>query len=421
MTRYRVTDTPNAPGLFEITGRYVLTQTFPLPSAEKLMTYDEVVPNYHIRSAKGEIFNNPFSSTRIVCAAEGSYSGVEVISTPKVYNHRRTLSSRYNPALFGDKLNIDDARARCRINALGAVNGTEVDAGAFAGEWHKTRTLHRTVGNSILKAFNEGAKYKKGSFKRIPMYDMEGRPLLNSKGKPMYKYSSTKSEVYGSSSRKTGHLADVWLGIRMGLAPLLSELEGACRFLSQNKALRRTARGREVVTKQSKTIQLVDDTWQANLWVHEHLRTQTVSISNGILYETTAAARAVAQLGGTRLASTLWELTTFSFMIDWFVNVGAWLDAVQPSGAHKTLCAWESTHDTIVDTMSVNQTFQKSLGGTDYVSVSWKEGFTLATTVKSRNIWVPTVPSSPALGSGFSTLRSADFAALIVKRLPFFR
>lgn len=313
-------------------------------------------------------------------------------------------------------LDTEQAAAKAAIDAIQNVQRTEIDAVAFLGEWDKTRNLHRSVGNALVKLANPTVnRYRGRRMRRIPLYDERGLPVLNRRGHPTFRYAHDDEEFYGSTrSEKTKQLADLFLSYKMGVVPLLHDLEGAVKMLSQNKALRRTARSNEVLSVVDTNVQ----TFQDNMvtWRLTKSSSRILSIRYGILYEDTAVGRAVAQLGLSRPLTSAWELVPYSFVIDWFVGVGDWLDANQPSLASKTLCAWASTRDqrSLVVTIDQAQTFE-SYGHT-YES-SWSGTLTNIERHTVRNPWNVSVPTRPALGSGFNPSRCADFAALVLQKV----
>jgi len=122
------------------------------------------------------------------------------------------------------------------------------------------------------------------------------------------------------------------------------------------------------------------------------------------------------QLGLSRPLTSAWELVPYSFVIDWFVGVGDWLDANQPSLASKTLCAWASTRDQRSLVAAINQTENVSSGGVTTTG-SWSGTLTSIERYNQRDPWNVSVPTRPALGSGFNTSRCADFAALVLQKV----
>lgn len=417
---------------FTYSPRVIESSTSYRPNSE--VSDDVVVPDYKKRSVQGEVFNNPYSKTVKTMAVSGECSwnyynvdnfvntGFDRKFLHEFYQGR--LSSGVTPQLvFPDAVQFE---RNAQIQCLASVNKTDFESLTFAGEWSKTKVLHREVGRALLKLFLDPKsgllfatklKYKKARVKRIPLYDHEGRPLLNRKGNPTYKYLHDEAYVSGKSSLGKD-VANTYLVGRYGVGPLLHDLEGALKHLTRSRALRKTARGTYSLNatasmnfNASAVGESVPGQW---------LRNGDKTVRYGIYYETTAFMSGAAGLGLTRPLSTLWELTPYSFVFDWLINVGGWLDAIQPSGATKELSAWVSTRDMTYDylTCSGGATVNK-LEQSSADHWSWRAASTLVSTETafSRQIWTPSVPKFPALGSGFNPLRSFDLMTLIVQKI----
>lgn len=406
----------------------VTESSLQLPDLENRSMHDEVVLGYKKRSAAGEIFNNPFNSSVVKFEAHDTYHGTvrdKVLDKMKhsttTYQGGYLLSSLW-PGFNFPAINLDTANAErnAKLQCLASVNKTEFDSGTFIAEWAKTKVLHREVGQALLKIFTEGAVHrkKKSSVKKIPLYDDLGRPRLNRQGKPIYRYQHTVSDTSDKlSSSRTEAVANAYLIGRFGIGPLIADMESAVKFLCSGSHVRQTARGREILTGSStNTFGIGDDAGKKTHIVE--LRSQrTIDVRVGFLYETDPISRAVAQLGLTRPLSTMWELTPYSFVIDRFVKVGEWLDAVQPAGFVKPLAAWVSTTETLVRQATVSSVHHRQAG--DYTfDCSWN-GNALSTAVhKARSPWSDfTVPKLPTVGGDVTSMHAVDYAALVLQKL----
>lgn len=421
MLRSRVISSPNAPGLYvRKTQGSSEKRLVVKPDAVKRTTVDTVVPNFRKRSAKGEVFCNSFSSILREFSADDTrsynYYNSGVWYESRHWSNGAALIETVGTSFQTLNLDTEQAAAKAATDAIRNVQKTEIDAVAFVGEWDKTRNLYRSVGNALVKLANPTVnRYKGRRMRRIPLYDERGLPILNRNGKPTFRYAHDGEEFFGGArSEKTKQSADLYLSYKMGVVPLLHDLEGAVKVLSQNKALRRTARSNEVLSVTTTDVQTFGDNGMS--WGITKSSSRTLSIRYGILYEDTAVGRAVAQLGLSRPLSSAWELVPYSFVVDWFVGVGDWLDANQPSLASKTLCAWASTRDQRSFVATVNQT-QKVRIGSFTIEGSWSGTLTNIERHNVRNPWDVSVPTRPALGSGFNPSRCADFAALVLQKV----
>lgn len=395
---------------------------------------DVVVPGYKLRSAQGEVFNNPYSKFVKTMAASGggSYSYYNIDAYVSTGSDAKFLYDFYQGRMGGGvtpSLVFPDevqSERNARIQCLASVNQTDFDSLTFAAEWSKTKILHRQVGQALLKLFLDPKsglllatklKYKKARVKRVPLYDHEGRPLLNRKGDPTYKYTHTEASISGKSSLGKD-VANAYLVGRYGVGPLLHDLEGALKHLTKSRALRKTARGTYSLNATA-TMNFNAPVFGESV-PGQWLRTGEKTVRYGIYYETTAFMSGAAGLGLTRPLKTIWELIPYSFVFDWLINVGGWLDAIQPSGATKELSAWVSTRSMTYDYLNCsggrtdNRLDQSSA---DYFSWSADATFVSTETAFTRQLWAPNVPTFPALGSGLNPLRSFDLMTLIVQKI----
>lgn len=134
----------------------------------------------------------------------------------------------------------------------------------------------------------------------------------------------------GKGAATASLMADVWLTYRLGVTPLMSELDGLYN-ISQQKAYQR-------------------ENWSFRVSAR-HYRERGGVATRGIDYKksgiqefyanelhgytcTLVAAPVkkeldrLAQFGLDNLPGTIWELTTFSFVVDYFVNVGDFLQSL---------------------------------------------------------------------------------------------
>jgi hypothetical protein len=111
---------------------------------------------------------------------------------------------------------------------------------------------------------------------------------------------------------------------------------------------------------------------------------------------------------------TVWELVPWSFVVDWFVNVGDWIQAVTPNPSVTVKGSWTTT---IVRTRDEVGPIRATLyvgtpPATTYVSVADGGDFTSESVIRISN---PSLPLSPQLTSGpLSALHSVDGLALLV-------
>lgn len=125
-------------------------------------------------------------------------------------------------------------------------------------------------------------------------------------------------------------VADVWLMHRLAVTPLLSELEGSLNVLRQKVGLRDnwvfkvTARHyvnrSSVATKPTDTFNSGVQSFSC-MELHGYTVTFVAAPLQGDVDR-------MAQLGLDNPLATLWELATLSFVVDYFISVGNYLEAL---------------------------------------------------------------------------------------------
>lgn len=238
----------------------------------------------------------------------------------------------------------------------------------------------------------------------------------------MVKYRNLRAGKTAASFAKAS--ANAWLEYRYGWKPLI--LDGEAIIDEVHKKRDRCQRRRLVVRKGCSGEISSSGSSPAAL-VYEGLATQVSWTATrkwrsgaGIMYEVvnSTPSEQLASFLGSRardLPSTVWELIPLSFVVDWFSNVGSWLQAVMPDPNINVLGHWSS----VVETYEVSsygscatpvpppvQYYSGSLGSQTEKTVSYV-----------RDCSSP-VPQSPAWRiTPLSKLRQIDAVSLLVNPL----
>jgi hypothetical protein len=181
-------------------------------------------------------------------------------------------------------------------------------------------------------------------------------------GKPR---DSRLKEYRSAAKRGSKNLAGNYLEFHFGWAPLVADIYGATQVLSAPiKSTRVRGKGT--------TVERIDLTYPGtNLRYKYDIQCgcqliSDVYISNPNLYLTT-------QLGLTNPAVVAWELVPFSFVVDWFVNVGQFLASftdfhgltlVSPATTYRQDCTYYHMND-YGDSVTVRKVKVLRQGGID--------------------------------------------------------
>lgn len=124
-------------------------------------------------------------------------------------------------------------------------------------------------------------------------------------------------------------LSSLWLQYQYAFKPIIMDIEDVLSELQKQTFVpRRTARTQQVRDVDS-TVQHVGVTGGIN--INFTTRTQTRYIVRAtIMYDSIVTPAKQFGLTWRELPSTAWELTPWSFVVDWFINVGDYLRAIVP-------------------------------------------------------------------------------------------
>jgi hypothetical protein len=203
-----------------------------------------------------------------------------------------------NPSLSYDE-NVGDI---ARLKALSKFNQRDIDLGTAWKERGKTIQLVHGVAVTGVEALNAIRK-------------RNGRELLNVLG------------LDHSTARARG-VVDASLAYHYGMKPLLQDVAGAVQALSRlpPEQWRLTCKGTQAdERKQSKTVNLgLFMPFRAD----SHLRVSNRSIISAVQRPLTREQDMLWALGLDNPLGTAWELTPYSFVVDWLLPIGDWLGAL---------------------------------------------------------------------------------------------
>ena len=134
--------------------------------------------------------------------------------------------------------------------------------------------------------------------------------------------------------------ADSWLEYRYGWKPIIMDTNSIQKVYSQKaKKLDRSflvARASESGSRvQTRSFQGVPfhglPHWKGGGTL---TLSETAKVGAGVYYGLTGLAPTAAEIYGTRardIPQSLWETIPYSFVVDWFTNIGDWLQAITPA------------------------------------------------------------------------------------------
>lgn len=139
-----------------------------------------------------------------------------------------------------------------------------------------------------------------------------------------------------------------WLEYHFGWEPLVKDIYNSIDLLSKGPPSGRFV-GRGVLTK---TYTMYDGSyavsWNPWIWVGNYMYRKTVVVRSSTRMQATVVVDSenlflASQLGLTNPAAVLWEVVPFSFVVDWFTNVGDYISQFSDLAGCRLVDAF-STH-----------------------------------------------------------------------------
>lgn len=302
------TDTAWTVTVFDPSGRQAAKYFNPgvtnLATSRELM-WDIPTPGFKKRSYEGQIINSPMRREVYV-----SDTPPTVVSSHTVYKDGGSATVKgiqplHVPSfsLKTPQLSIDTAVTKAYAN----ITANEQNALLWLGEFRETIDMFHSMGQSLLRLYRSTALQRK-------------------------RYIEGKLTVSEAQS--------LTLGLLYGLLPLSQSIEQWQKGLLKHKpAGRNTARGFNTFTE---TKNFSYDAGDANFKIQvtgtESLKT---NIRAGVLYDVQLPPFPyVTAIDVKSVVSTLYALSRLSFVLEWFINVGATLTAWSPALGTNELSAW---------------------------------------------------------------------------------
>jgi hypothetical protein len=210
-------------------------------------------------------------------------------------------------------------------------------------------------------------------------------------------------------------LAARYLELRYALRPLVYDAKGVLRMVESTnlyKATRATARGFQRYDDEVSDTILITD--QGDPHTVERSRKEEWNCRAGVLTDVYTTGLSVS--GADQLLESAWELIPFSFIIDWFINIGSTIAAWSPSAGVEKLTSWVVRHkvttclNTVTEYHFANQVCEVEIYNFDSCQKA------LVTTAIVRDV-NPELSKFPAIKVDLSTAKLADLILIIKQTL----
>lgn len=302
-----------------------------LETGESELMVDVVVPQFRRKVAEGQVFFNPMVKTRRSYALTGN--GFHMRSTspscpnPLRYDEfkregpmvQQFVPTYFNPETGKYRLRVDRLIKESEVSKL----ITEASTAALAD-----------VGRSTHNGWETLAEAKK-SMGMLNQALSQANGILFNKG----------------IARRAKEQGNAWLLWRYGIRPLLRAMEEATKALEDLAGtVRKTDRS---VLSLSRDSQEVQSNVHGNLITNVLVtKTHHVSVRAAVLSETTKNVQSALGLTAMDAMDLPWELVKYSFVSDWFLNIGDRLSALAPLVGVKLLGSCVTVHHVYTATYS---------------------------------------------------------------------
>lgn len=319
------------------------TLDFPVNVGISREMSDCVVPGFARRSARGEVFNNPMSKTKTIRTCNLGPRSYTVNYTgnanpPPDCTFSWTCGS--SPAALNimggatghldlPDINVSRLRSLAGTQATAAIDSPEFQGAVFLAELRETIGYLSNPLRSYQKFLTKVRRDKRKGEPRNP------------------RYHGKRGQSRLLSTRE--YLSQEWLSYRYALRPIAYDtsdaLDAIVKVVSGVEPVRKTARGSASATSSTNSSGPAPG---SSSYEFDQETRRTVDVRAGVLYE---LSRSSDTFGVDLLDLPLaaWEAIPFSFIADWFANIGPFISAISPVSGVNRLASWTSVK-TIDDT-----------------------------------------------------------------------
>jgi hypothetical protein len=239
-------------------------------------------------------------------------------------------------------------------------------------------------------------------------------------------WSAARKKAWRRKTKKHAAKAvsKAWLTYRYGVRPIIYDVEKLLNAIMNKPALRFTATGK--ITRDQTTVDDLAFNWSTHLKA-DGIRTtrHMVNVRAGIICEIPNPFLGLGRHWGadfTSLPGAIWELTPYSFVIDWVIGVGSALNALVKPLRVIEKGRWVVIREDTYSSRTVDLSLRDSYASYDYTNVShdslvWSKRTKTTTRLTDENIGVSAQDLLTGFsGSGVDVLKALDALALIMAR-----
>lgn len=356
-------------------------------------TTDVVVKNFELRRSRGEVFFNPYTSSRQDSFVDQDGNG------PAYQTVAKSCSSpvKYQTGHYDGPWLAALVAPDLTVPVVKCVSESDISS------------LQREISTKVLA--NRG-KSSNNLFESLAEYK-QTLSMLNGPIKSLYR-------IFGKMEGTVRVMRpdEAWLVFRYGIKPAVNDIQGIISGMKQVTGKKREstrAKG-EILGHDTAYSQYTNF---AGLTINT--KVQNV-ISDSVHVSAVSLDEYVATLGSNigfttkGLITVPWELLSYSFVYDWFVNLGEFLSAFAPAPGYQQLGSCLVTQREIENVYTVSELTYNA----GYITLTrgWDGELRSRLITKTRT---PLAPAGLVIRNDFklvgNAIRQADAVALLSQRL----
>jgi hypothetical protein len=223
---------------------------------------------------------------------------------------------------------------------------------------------------------------------------------------------------------RPSELADLYMNARYNLRPLYYDALGIMEALRRKLndvppryTFRRNLSDTQRVSSTESTVLLANYAWKWELY-KRYTATHELSARAGVLTHV-EAIQDFQLFGLDQIVESAWDLIPFSFIVDWFFNVGETLSSFAPNVGMKTLASWVVGEITTIQTSTIVGSKFKGgvIGSYNYTADSCYVGGATYHTIKRTKVRIPNYsrPVLPNFRLNLDPLKLLDLGIIILR------